>query len=141
MVPIVSRSKCIKDYSNYRAYPHLFCAGNGAPTCHEEVGGSLAVESDQVWYVYGMARTTGCFRTGKRYNDYIRVTSFVDFILENSEGEISAGYISSGKARKCSDQNTGQMTDFLSSKQKNKNSNSPFADFRNIASDAYTVVF
>ena len=58
-----------------------------------------------------MARTTGCFRTGKKFNDYIRVTSFVDFILANTENEINVDYIQSGSSLKCSDKNTGQITD------------------------------
>ena len=92
-LPVVSRKNCRKVYNNLSL--EETCAGGGEKdTCQGDSGGPLVGRYQNVWYFYGI--TSYGFECGVTGIPavYVRVSSFVDWILDNTQGQIQADYTS-----------------------------------------------
>ena len=88
---LMSRRDCRNTWPSLTL--HETCAGGGTKdTCQGDSGGPMVTRFQNIWYLYGVTSYGfQCAVVGKP-GVYVRVTSFIDWILLNTEDQLDADY-------------------------------------------------
>ena len=98
----------------------MVCAGGGAEdTCQGDSGGPMVVRKDEKWYIYGVTSYGFKCAEPEAPGVYVRVSAYVDWILENTDDLIVASGVLDG-ATACMD-DTGVSTDVTNSNNNPQN--------------------
>lgn len=94
---LITDSQTCEDYWQHYFRPEYeVCAWwqeGGKDTCQGDSGGPMTVRHEHIWYAYGVTSFGyKCAEPGTPAV-YVRVTSFIDWILEESNGDIVADYL------------------------------------------------
>jgi len=68
------------------------CVRATSTACNGDSGGPLSTRINQVWYNYGSVSFGKVFCPTNEYSGFSRTTYFINWILENTEGDIIADY-------------------------------------------------
>ena len=92
MFQITKHSDC-KKWWNGPLPTSAVCAGympGGKDTCQGDSGGPMVVRKDEIWYIYGVTSFGYRCAEATAHGVYVRVTSFVTWIMDQTNGELVA---------------------------------------------------